>query len=119
MTDELRIASRDTFRRALAEARADVEERWRQEARNPVWPVVTHMLEHMAERTDRGREPSLEERRGNMLGPYVDRELEPAPDDPSAALNQRLKALFLYFAVWPANGVDPEELPDEVLLERI
>lgn len=119
MTDELRIASRETFRQALAETQADVEDRWREEPRNPAWPVVTNMLERMSEQTDRRREPSLEERRANMLGPYVDRELEPPADEPSAALNQRLKALFLYFAVWPAEGVDPEEMSDEDLLERI
>ncbi len=119
MTDELRIASHKAFQRALTQTRADVEDRWREEPRNPAWPVVTRMLEAMAEQTDRHREPSLEERRANMLGPYVDRELEPPADDPSAALNQRLKALFLYFAVWPDDGVDPEEMSDEDLLERI
>lgn len=117
--DTPRIASRKAFHEALATARAEVQRVGELEPNNPAWPFAAGVLDTMASQTANGREPTLEERRDSKLGPFVDRELEPAPTQEMAELNELLKALFLYFIVWPADGVDPEEMPEDELLERI
>lgn len=119
MTAEVRIASRRAFSDALERAREAVHRFALTEAENPVWPFAARMLEVMAVQTDGGREPSLRERRAAKLGALVDREMQPAPTADHAALNELLLAVNLYFVVWPANGIDPEEMPEEDYLDRM
>ncbi|MCA9617424.1 MAG: hypothetical protein KC731_00285 [Myxococcales bacterium] len=119
MNSPIRIASRRAYFEALTEARREVHRSWTAEPKNPAWPFAARLLDTMADQTAHGREPTREERRAQKLGALVDRELEPAPTEEAAALNQLLKAVNLYFIVWPEDGVDPEEMPEDEFLARL
>lgn len=115
----LRIASHAEFHDALRAARADVQTFGEREPNNPVWRAVAGMLDTMASQTAGGREPTVEERRAAQLGALVDREIDPPQTEELADLSQRLKAINLYFIVWPDDGVDPEQMPEDEFLARL
>jgi len=115
--DPTTIASRKSFAEELADARAKVQRFAEVEPNNPVWFHLAMMLDTMAVQTEGGREPTLEERRATRLGALVDRELEPNVE--LEALSDQLKALHLYFIVWPDDGVDPDLMPEEELIARL
>lgn len=113
------IASRRAFHDAVAAARAEVQRFRQAHPDDPALAFVAQMLDTMAKKTENGREPTLEERRAARLGVLVDRELQPPASQEQAALNQLLLAVNLYFMVWPPDGVDPEEMPEDEFLARI
>lgn len=115
----LRIASHAAFHDALTRARADVQRLGQAEPNNPVWRAAAGMLDTMASQTADGREPTVDERRAAQLGALVDREIDPPQTDELVDLSQRLKAINLYFIVWPEDGVDPEEMPEDEFFARL
>jgi hypothetical protein len=113
------MANRKAFFDCLTETLGEIRRLRQVEANHPYWPMIQRQLEAIQQWTANSREPTIEERSSIQIGVLVERELEPPDNEDLADLNKRLKAVNLYFQIWPPDGVDPENMPEDEFLARL